>query len=328
MKAHVKEDRRRHLRRKPVRVLSVIVVFVLAALTAACSGNAKEIRMGTARIGGNYYSFGITFAQFLMDDIRGVDVQVKATTGSGANLRMITQKEPEIELALLQADVISELADKSDSSPGFGAIAGLYTEAVQLVVRADSGIREVSDLEGRVISVGEAESGTEKNALMVLSAYGIDPGTYTCRNLNYAGAAHAMEDGSIDAFFCTMGTPATVIGALAQKVPISLLDISGEEAESILDTYSFFSSYTIPAGTYTGLNKDVKTIGVKSVLVASDTLSAGVVKKITQSFFDHAAELRYAVTVDYKPDPAEAVKDLPIALHEGARAWYKENKIQ
>ena len=95
-----------------------------------------------------------------------------------------------------------------------------------------------------------------------------------------------------------------------------------------MDTYSFFSSYTIPAGTYTGLNRDVKTIGVKSVLVASDTLSAGVVKKITQSFFDHAAELRYAVTVDYKPDPAEAVKDLPIALHEGARAWYKENKIQ
>ena len=43
---------------------------------------------------------------------------------------------------------------------------------------------------------------------------------------------------------------------------------------------------------------------------------------------DHAGELRYAVTVDYKPDPAEAVKDLPIALHEGARAWYKENKIQ
>ena len=72
----------------------------------------------------------------------------------------------------------------------------------------------------------------------------------------------------------------------------------------------------------------MKTIGVKSVLVASDTLSAGVVKKITQSFFDHAGELRYAVTVDYKPNPAEAVKDLPIALHEGARAWYKENKIQ
>ena len=170
-----------------------------------------------------------------------MDVQVKATTGSGANLRMITQKEPEIELALLQADVISELADKSDSSPGFGAIAGLYTEAVQLVVRADSGIREVSDLAvGRVISVGEAESGTEKNALMVLSAYGIDPGTYTCRNLNLRGCRprhgglgsigkclHYVEPGNSDR------------SPLPKKFPSAFL-IFREEAESILDTYSVF----------------------------------------------------------------------------------------
>lgn len=328
MKAHLKEYRRRHQRRQPVRVLSVLVVFALAVLAAGCSGSSKEIRMGTARIGGNYYSFGKTFAQFLMDDIRGVDVQVKATTGSGANLRMITGKEPEIELALMQADVISEITDKSDSSPGFGAIAGLYTEAVQLVVRGDSGIRNVSDLAGRTISVGETESGTEKNALMVLDAYGITNGTYTSRNLNYADSAHALETGTVDAFFCTIGTPATVIGNLAKKVPVTLLDISGEEAETILDTYTFFSSFTIPAGTYTGQNRDVKTIGVKSVLVASDSLNANVVKKITKSLFEHAGDLRYAVTVDYEPDPVEAVKDLPVALHEGAKAWYKENKIQ
>ena len=38
---------------------------------------------------------------------------------------------------------------------------GLYTEACQIVVRADSDIRSVEDLQGKTVSVGEEESGTE-----------------------------------------------------------------------------------------------------------------------------------------------------------------------
>ena len=76
------------------------------------------------------------------------------------------------------------------------------------------------------------------------------------------------------------------------------------------------------------LNRDVKTIGVKSVLVASEKLGKDAVKKITQSLFTHAKELQYAVSVDYEPDPAAAVKDLPIELHEGAKEWYRENGIE
>lgn len=348
----MKKGKNRELRRLPAAVISVITILALMISAAGCSGRSEKVRMGTAGIGGNYYSFGKAFAQYLMDDIGEMDVQVKVTTGSGANLRMITKEKPEIELAIMQADVIAEyngFADRSAEpaestksaeskesaestssaeSCGFGAIASMYAEAVQIVVRADAGIKSVEDLTGKTISVGEAESGTEKDALMILDAYGISSGSYTSRNLNYAKSADALEKGSIDAFFCTIGTPSTAIQSLSKKDPILLLDISGEMAETIMADHPFFVPYTIPADTYTGLEKDVQTIGVKSVLVASDSLSADMVKKITKSLFDHANDLRYAVTFNCEFDPDQAVKNLPVELHEGAKAWYQENGIQ
>ena len=43
---------------------------------------------------------------------------------------------------------------------GYKAVASLYPEACQIVVRKDSGIDSPDDLEGKTISIGAEESGT------------------------------------------------------------------------------------------------------------------------------------------------------------------------
>ncbi len=55
-----------------------------------------------------------------------------------------------------------------------GAVAGVYEEACQIVVRADSEISTVEELEGHRVSIGEEESGTKQNALQILAAYGLN----------------------------------------------------------------------------------------------------------------------------------------------------------
>lgn len=51
-------------------------------------------------------------------------------------------------------------------------------------------------------------------------------------------------------------------------------------------TYSSsYSRYTIPAGTYKGQDEDINTIGVKSVLITSDSISEALVKQLTQMLF-------------------------------------------
>lgn len=56
----------------------------------------------------------------------------------------------------------------------FCAVAALYTEACQVIVRADSDIQSVEELQGKTVSIGAEESGSEQNAWQILSAYGLN----------------------------------------------------------------------------------------------------------------------------------------------------------
>ena len=183
---------------KKMLTFFILWMLVLAGILsmAGCSMRFRKVRIGTAGIGGNYYSFGKTFSEFLMGDISTVDVKVISTAGSAENLKMITGQKPQIDLAIIQADILNEMEEEKD--PAIGAVAGMYAEALQIAVRQDSGIKSVEDLRGKTISLGETNSGTERNAQVVLEAYGLNDGAYEACHLKYTDASRALEDGTID----------------------------------------------------------------------------------------------------------------------------------
>lgn len=302
-------------------------LLCLCLLLAGCGSTGGAIRFGTAGVGGNYNTFGQTFAGLLSSGEDPMQIEVKVTAGSAANLRLMS--EDYIQLAISQTDVISAAWNGTDAFSGkaltgYGAVAGLYTEVCQFITRKDSGIKSIRDLRGKKVSVGEAESGSQVNAVQILLAYGLNEKLVEEVNLNYTDAAKALQDGEIDAFFCTAGVRTTVVEELAKQVDIRLLPITGDERKSLLGTYDFYTTYTVPAGTYTGMNKDVKTIGVRAVLLASNKLSEGDVKKITAALFKNAGQLQLAVPVDFTLTEESAVQDIPIPFHPGAAAYYEE----
>ena len=72
------------------------------------------------------------------------------TAGSNANIRLLS--DDYIEIGIAQADLI---ADAYKTNEDLRAIAGLYTETCQLVVRADSNIQTLDDLSGHTVSIGQ-----------------------------------------------------------------------------------------------------------------------------------------------------------------------------
>ena len=62
-------------------------------------------------------------------------VELKATAGSAANLRLLTGEY--LQLAIAQADLVQDAYDQTgifadeEESRGFGAVAALYTETCQ-----------------------------------------------------------------------------------------------------------------------------------------------------------------------------------------------------
>ena len=207
-------------------------ILLAAAVLSGCASTekAKRLRFGVAGEGGIYREFGERFAALENETDNG-QVELKATAGSAANLRLLTGEY--LQLAIAQADLVQDAYDQTgifadeEEDRGFGAVAALYTETCQVVVRADSDIRSIEDLHGRTVSIGAEESGSEQNALQILSAYGLNDKMVSMVNLNYEDAAAQLKAGRVDAIFMTVGAPSPVLTALAGECGIRLLKVDG-----------------------------------------------------------------------------------------------------
>jgi len=178
------------------------------------------------------------------------------------------------------------------------------------------------DKDGKTVSIGASESGTEQNATEILKLSGLTSKLVHMVNLDYADAAGKLASGEIDALFCTAGIRTAVIEELAKECDLRLLSIDDTCLEKLLATTKEYSKYVIPANTYSGQDEDVTTIGVKAVLLASDALSEKTVEKLTEILFSHAQDLAYATSLDAAFDETDASSGVTIPFHPGAAAYY------
>ena len=302
-------------------------ILLAAAVLSGCASTekAKRLRFGVAGEGGIYREFGERFAALENETDNG-QVELKATAGSAANLRLLTGEY--LQLAIAQADLVQDAYDQTgifadeEEGRGFGAVAALYTETCQVVVRADSDIRSIEDLHGRTVSIGAEESGSEQNALQILSAYGLNDKMVSMVNLNYEDAAAQLKAGRVDAIFMTVGAPSPVLTALAGECGIRLLKVDGAAAQRLMSAYSAYNTVTLPAGTYPGQTEEVQTVGVKAVLLASDALPAKQVQQLTQLLFSSREGLEEQLGIPLDPEE-NAVEGVGIPFHAGAAAYYK-----
>lgn len=310
----------------------IALFFLSLALilpTAACGSGSSAIRFGAAGVGGMYSAFASSFAQVVSDDRDDLNISVRSTAGSAANLRLLS--DGYIQLGIAQADLTDEAYHgtgdfKNNSLQGYSAVAALYTEDCQIVVRADSDIYSLDDLMRRKVSVGEEESGTERNAEQILQIYGLD-GLVECENYDYTDAADALSSGEIDAMFITAGVQTTVIEELTRSCDIRLLSIDDTHAEKLMEAYDFYVRDTIPANTYTGQTEDVSTLGVKSLLLASDDLSDKTVQALTELLFAHSQDIQYSLSLDLQMDETTATENVSIPFHSGAAAYYESQGV-
>lgn len=316
-------------KKRILKRISCLLMSLTLVVLSGCGSVRDDIRFGAAGIGGGYYAFSNAYAQIVSAKDDAFEFEVKATAGSMANIRLLS--EGYIDMGVAQMDLI-ELAyygdDTSDETyRGYRAVAGLYTEACQIVVRADSGINSMDDLQGKTISVGEAESGTEKNASQILQMSGLVAPLVDTVNLDYITAADKLKAGEIDAFFCTAGISTNVIDELAKECDIKLLSIDDRCKEKLKSAYEFYTEYTIPANTYVGQTEAVNTLGVRAVLLVDDKMSDEKVKKLTSILFEHNKDIQYATSINICLDEQSATEGITIPFHSGAADYYKEHGI-
>lgn len=297
-----------------------------APAAPAASGDAQTLKFATGGTTGTYYAYGGVIANILNSKLSGVQLNVQSTGASKANIFMI--HDGEAEAALVQNDVMdyaskgTDLFEEDGAVTSFSTAAALYAEVCQIISKGD--IKSIEDLKGKRVSVGDAGSGVEFNARQILEAYGITFKDIEVNNLSFGDSADALKDGKIDAFFCTAGAPTTAITELSTTNAINLLGIDDEHAKALAEKYPFYTQYTVPGGTYKGVDSDVVTVAVKATLIVADSLSEDVVYELVKGIFENKDDIIAGHDKGKELDPQYAVEGISVKFHPGAEKYFKE----
>src|SRR6266496_302460 len=145
-----------------------IVVWLLAVIAPPAFAADNFINVLTGGTSGVYYPLGVALGNAIGKAMPGVKTSVQATKASVENLNLLQTARGEIAFTL--GDSLSD-AWKGNEEAGFKTplkklrgIAAIYPNYIQIVARADAGIKTLADLKGKKISVGAPKSGTEINA--------------------------------------------------------------------------------------------------------------------------------------------------------------------
>jgi TRAP transporter TAXI family solute receptor len=304
------------------------MVLVGLGLTA----QAQEIKLilATGGTAGTYYPFGGAMAKIWNSKIPGMNVTAQSTGASAENVRLINKKE--VELALVQSDTIDFAYHAKEAFKEkltkMSAIAVLYPEVIQIVVKGDGPVKSFADLKGLKVGVGAPGSGTEANFRQLLDIYGMKKEEVRVQFLSFSESAEQFKDRHIDAFIVTAGIPNAAIMDVAVMQSIRILSIQDAKIAQLTKKYPFLSPVVIPANTYKNQSSQVKTVAVAAVLIASSELKEDVVYKLTKALFENQPELAASHAKGKELSLKTAATGVSIPFHPGAIKYYKEKGVR
>lgn len=307
------------------RLLSL--VMLLALLAVGCGGEKQVfLNIATGGTAGTYYPIGGSIADILNKS--NLNAAAQSTGASVANINML--RDNQVELAIVQNDITFyavngiEMFKDSGKVEGLNAIASLYPETCQFVVRQDSGISSIEQLKGKRVAVGAAGSGAEANARQILAAYGLTYEDVDEQFLSFAEGAYALKDKTVDAAFITAGFPTAAIQDVASQNPVRILQVDELHAKTLAETYPFYSPATIPANTYAGQDVDVQSVSVMAILVANNKVDAKLGEQIANAIFNNLERLHNSHAAAKAITKEAALNALEfITINEGAQKALK-----
>ncbi len=261
--------------------------------------------------------------------VPGLIAVTQTTAGSLANVELIGRRQ--VESGLCQADIAhwafhgSGPYRRQGPVSNLRTIASLYPEVMHLVVRRDSSIKDLRRLRGRVVSLGEPESGTLATARAVLQAAGVAEREFKPLFLKPAQATNALRDAVIDAFFEMAGTPSSTIAELAEKTPIDLVPIDDAVRMRLRSANPYFGDDLIPADTYHQIG-DVRSVSVGVLWICGSEVDDKIVDGLTRALFhpNNRKTLDTGHPFGARIRPESALEGTALQLHPGAALYYAE----
>jgi len=323
-----------------------IAVATLCASVAATAGvqaaEARNYLLATASTGGTYYPVGVALATLVkvkLQPKQKIGMSAINSAGSGENVKLL--RENEVQFAILQGlyGYYAWNGKGPISSDGpqtnMRSVSMLWQNVEQFTVLNDFAKTGTADdlqnLKGQSMALGKKNSGTIGSNTTLLGNLGIDVNKdYKLVHGGYGPSGDALQNGQVSG----IGTPAGVPTGAVTKVfasmgdKVTLLGFTPEQAKKANGDLGLWTPYTIKAGTYPGLDKDVTTIAQPNFLAVNANVDEDAVYQITKTFYENLPFLNAIHKATKAMDINKAIAGLPMPLHPGAAKYYREVGIE
>lgn len=305
---------------------SIITTAVVAtSLLAGAASAETRVTYKSAKSTSSYYQMGVQFAEAMKKGSGGdVIVTVEESQGSVQNVMESAVRDGNYVFttppALVSLAQQGKAMFKDRANPKFSEIKALFpipSLTMHFVVKADAGINEFSDLEGKKILLGKGSFGAKEGA-KYLKLFGLE-GKVDIADVELSNAVSALKNGQIDGFVTAGSFPAPNVIEAAAGTGVKVLSLSEDQIAQTRRT-----RLVIPAGTYAGQKNDIITTSLPVVAYTTSQMSEDAAYALTKTFWSERESMANDAAWWGAVSP-EMLANITTGIHPGAIKAYEES---
>lgn len=300
---------------------------ILAALSFGLNAS-ERITYKSAKSSSSYYQMAVQIGENITKKSnRELNITIEESQGSVQNVKEVRKRKGNYVFTtppvLVKLALNKKAMFKNDDPKVYSTIRALFPIpylTMHVVVNKNSGIKSFADLKGKSLLIAKGTFGA-KEAKKYINAFGLK-GEVKLISAELSGAVAALKNGQIDAFATSGSYPAPNVIEAAASIKINILSMSDEEIKKTKR-----NKLIIPAGTYSGINKDITTTTLPVGVYTTTSMSEETAYKFTKAFWESKVNLEKQ-NIWWKAITSKNLDMFNIKLHKGALKYYNEMKIK
>jgi TRAP transporter TAXI family solute receptor len=301
-----------------------ILIFTFSLFLSSEVFSQTRIVVKSARAGTSYYSLAMGMAKTMMT-VSGIEASVEESLGSVANVKEARTRSQFIFTST--SDLIAQALKKAKpfEEGGYERIRTLWAipgVTVHWVVREDSGVKAIRDLEGKRFIPGGIGTATERLTKLILKIYDLE-GKIDLPAVDLKEGVDAVVNRRAVGFTTGSPFPTPMVMEITATTPVRLLEMGETEFKKLSEIDPTYSMTTIPSGTYKGVDYNVRTVASPVLTYATDDLPEEIAYKITKAFWENGKILADAHPIGKVLD-IKGVRYGVAKVHPGALKYYRE----
>jgi TRAP transporter TAXI family solute receptor len=316
--------------------LKAVLRFTILLIVISFFSNCNQltfVSIGTGSVTGIYYPTGGAICRLINEkmDLYGIKATVESTAGSVFNVNAVLNGD--LELGVVQSDrqyqAVHGLSEWRRLGPqrNLRSIFSIHPESVTLIASIESGIKNVRDLKGKRVNLGNPGSGPLQNARDALKAFGLSEEEIRPEYVKAMEAPGLLQDERIDAFFYTVGHPnGNIKEATSGRIKVHFIALRGKPVDQLIRDFPYYTRAEIPIKHYPNASNsgDIESFGVRGTLVTSASVDERTIYAITRQIFENLDKFKKMHPAYLSLTARGMLSGLSAKIHTGALKYYRE----